>query len=435
MRGRVLFSVLLLSAALSIFAGSALADGGMVPVRPIGGEYVPRPIYEPEQKAAIFYNHGKEDMILQARYDAGEATEFAWIIPTPNYPILTKGDETVFLELEDFLGYGRGWIMAPMALGAAKSAESVTVHEERGIGPYTVAVISSESPNAISEWLNNNGYAFPAEHADVLTHYTSKGWYFTAIRVNSAELETNRGTAAALSQGKLQPVKLSFFSDEMIYPLKISSINADDASRRTSITIYAVTDLPVEADNFYVSREKQITPQEAESYTALSKYIPRTMQVTKLTASLPAFKMNKDVSLVPSLLGMALVDSAIIFVALFLSVIVLAVLYMEKKFIKTKTQVVLYSAGIGAGLLVLLILISFLPMLSGTLEVGQAKADYLAYKGAMDSGTAASCSAISNADLQQLCADSFRVMNTCSGISDKPKRDACYDNLGVYYGS
>src|SRR5437773_241886 len=55
-------------------------------------------INEPTQKAIILYDVGREDLLLQVRYE-GALEDFGWLIPVPSLPKVTKGSMQPFYEL------------------------------------------------------------------------------------------------------------------------------------------------------------------------------------------------------------------------------------------------------------------------------------------------------------------------------------------------
>jgi len=55
-------------------------------------------INEPTQKAIILYDQGREDLVLQVKYE-GPAKEFGWLVPVPGLPEVKKGSMDCFYEL------------------------------------------------------------------------------------------------------------------------------------------------------------------------------------------------------------------------------------------------------------------------------------------------------------------------------------------------
>src|SRR6266853_2820465 len=55
-------------------------------------------INEPTQKAIIVHDAGREDLLLQVKYE-GPLEEFGWLIPVPNVPTVEKASMQAFYEL------------------------------------------------------------------------------------------------------------------------------------------------------------------------------------------------------------------------------------------------------------------------------------------------------------------------------------------------
>lgn len=223
----VLAVSLLFTMLLSIAVVPALADGAFFAL--LGDD-----IFQPSQKAIILYENNREGLILAVKYE-GNADEFAWVIPVPNYPDIDVSDPDLFRELskittEDLpvrLGCAR---FVPLPLGPV-----VQVLERTIIGPYDVAILSAQDPTALVDWLNSNGYSFPEEGEKILDDYITKEWYFVATRINTGE------EATGLATGTIEPLKLSFESDEIIYPLRITSLS----SKASEVLLYVFADQKV----------------------------------------------------------------------------------------------------------------------------------------------------------------------------------------------
>jgi len=203
---------------LAALCAPALADGAFV---------VPNPehtdIREPEQKAAIYWHDGTEDLILNASYQ-GAPADFAWIVPVPAKPEVEAFDGAIFHELARLTTPPpEPWRpMMGRKRAAAASAPAVEVVERKEVGPYDVAVLTATDAGALSQWLKANGYRFPAEHAPVLEGYTGGTWHFVAMRVAPGKA----GHTSGLASGAVASVRLTFACPEApLYPLRISAIN------------------------------------------------------------------------------------------------------------------------------------------------------------------------------------------------------------------
>jgi hypothetical protein len=201
-------------------ATPVLADGGFFP------DSMYRDLYESKQKAVILYGNSTgnytEHLILSVCFE-GDAEDFAWVIPVPNLPEIAVTHAELFWELSDFTAtevpHGGGCYAAFEGEG---EDGGVDVIEEQVVGPYATAILSATNATALADWLNANGYIFPEEGEDIVSEYIDKEWYFAATKINAVE----EGTGEALAEGAIEPIVLSFASDQTIYPLRISSLSA-----------------------------------------------------------------------------------------------------------------------------------------------------------------------------------------------------------------
>ena len=212
--------IMLLSTSVSV---PVYADGGFFKSR----EYMNEELYETGQKAIIVYRDNTETMLLQVKYE-GNVSDFAWVVPVPGYPKVDTASVELFEDL--------AWITAPRAssgksigcggvFGTSKTL--VDVWEEGDIGIYHYAVLSADDSAALVNWLNDNGYAFPENGSGVIGEYINKGWYFVAAKIRA-------GAQGVGNEGLIEPLQLSFESEKIVYPLKISSLS----SAETKVILY-----------------------------------------------------------------------------------------------------------------------------------------------------------------------------------------------------
>jgi hypothetical protein len=100
-------------------------------------------INEPTQKAILLYDQGREDLVLQVKYE-GPAEDFGWLIPVPALPEVRKGSMDYFYELSRLTQerFGDGLVHKRTgSLGGAP--EPVKVIEIKTVGAYEVAALST----------------------------------------------------------------------------------------------------------------------------------------------------------------------------------------------------------------------------------------------------------------------------------------------------
>ena len=201
-------------------------------------------INEPTQKAIIVHDAGREDLLLQVKYE-GPLEDFGWLIPVPSLPTVEKGSMQPFYELSQltqwlWVGLHRGQSM-PVASADGRE-ETVKVVEIKTVGAYEVAILSAQDAGSLARWLKAHDYAIPQEKAGIIDEYIRKGWYFIAAKINldkpvalqRASGTTSKNTSPSakqrkaikkqLSGGELHPLLISFSTPKCIFPLRISAV-------------------------------------------------------------------------------------------------------------------------------------------------------------------------------------------------------------------
>jgi hypothetical protein len=194
-------------------------------------------IREPAQKAIILYDGGREDLILQVKFE-GAVRDFGWLIPVPGRPQVAQASIASFYELSHIVQRRAGTMRDE---GKDQERPGVALLEIKTVGVYQTAILAATDNQALKNWLKTNGFNPPARGDQILQDYIGKGWYFVAVRINVPDTAAP-DTAAKLHTGELHPLKISFDTKGCLYPLKISSLNGNE----TLVQIYTISsDLPL----------------------------------------------------------------------------------------------------------------------------------------------------------------------------------------------
>ncbi|MGW2592778.1 DUF2330 domain-containing protein [Streptomyces sp. NPDC001515] len=183
---------------------------------------------------------GTTEQIVMRLTVRGDAPEAAWIMPVPHRATVELGEPSLFSELESltapvrrersyfwprsddwpFGGSGHAVGDAAPAPGAARPVE--VVGRER-LGPFDVARLAATDPRALEDWLKLNGFELPDRLATALRPYVEQKWEYVAVRLAPSR------SGAALS-GTLDPLRLRFASDRLVYPMRLSELAATPQS-------------------------------------------------------------------------------------------------------------------------------------------------------------------------------------------------------------
>ena len=218
-------------------------------------------INEPTQKAIIVYDGGREDLLLQVKYE-GPLEEFGWLIPVPSLPTVEKGSMGPFYELSQLTqqqwGIRHGVMSGSAGIKGAEG-ETVKVIELKTVGAYEVAVLSAQEAGSLERWLKAHGYTIPGGQTGIVDEYIHKGWYFIAAKINlskpvalqkaaGATAKNTKASAQArntirkqLSSGELHPLLITFDTPKCIYPLRISAVSG----KPSEVSLYVLSAQPL----------------------------------------------------------------------------------------------------------------------------------------------------------------------------------------------
>ncbi|HHE64650.1 MAG TPA: DUF2330 domain-containing protein [Bacteroidetes bacterium] len=236
---------------------TALADGGFFyPMAGVG--------HSADQKAILVYDpdFAKETMILHTEQDWTDSKhkeDFAWVVPEPS--LMSQGDFTTLANAEGafeelyYLTEPRGNIFyePPVCGGCMRDnagdealSGEVTVVESFQVENYDIQILTSEDSSDMQNWLEENGYSYSEESIPVLDYYIQKDWYFTAVKIN---MSPDSASTTISSSTALNPLQMTFSTDNLIFPLHISSASSDP-SEKTEILLYIFAPYRVASTNY-----------------------------------------------------------------------------------------------------------------------------------------------------------------------------------------
>ena len=196
----------------------------------------PNPPIQNAERIIFIEGEGTTEAIVQIQYQ-GDPDDFAWVVPVLGRPTLGTADPALFDDLDSMTsptfqfqfpdrtdevsdGGGCGWGFAAggddsLSAESGREAEIhvVTVIGRESVGPFETAVITSESPSAISDWLTDNGYQVPEFADGVLSYYVERDAYFVALKLRSE-----------LGVDALEPLSITYPSDLLCIPLRLTRV-------------------------------------------------------------------------------------------------------------------------------------------------------------------------------------------------------------------
>lgn len=235
--------------ALALVPAIARADGMFVPRKFVWDKH--KDINEPTQKAIIVYDAGREDLVLQVKYE-GPVEQFGWLVPVPTVPTVQNGSMKCFYELSKLtqqremggpLAKGRG-TYAAIGDESTQAEPEVKVIEVKTVGAYKIAILSANDSGALKKWLDDNQFVLPPDPSGVIDSYIQRHWDFVAVKIDLDKSMFNlsaTSTSSDLASGELNPLQISFASDHCVFPLRISSLNG----KPSEVQLYVLASDPL----------------------------------------------------------------------------------------------------------------------------------------------------------------------------------------------
>ncbi|WP_436787474.1 DUF2330 domain-containing protein [Yinghuangia sp. YIM S10712] len=199
-----------------------------------------------EETSAVLWDGRREQIVMRLTV-SGDAQNAAWIMPVPTRAELALGDADLFDRLQrvtapvektrhyfwprdgdwPFDGDGDGDDRSSGAGAPPGGAPPVNVVASGTLGPFEFAQLAATDPSALETWLRDHGFTMPAGLAESLRPYVEQDWEYVAVRLTPAAASAQSGgtagsrPAAALG-GELDPLHLTFDSDRLVYPMRLS---------------------------------------------------------------------------------------------------------------------------------------------------------------------------------------------------------------------
>jgi len=171
------------------------------------------------------------------------ATQAAFLMPVPARAKFELADAEVFAELDEItrpkVEYRTKEVDEGSSGGAAPGAESnVTVTDHTEVGPFEVAQLTGTDSTAVADWLDAHHFTLSDDLAGALTPYLAEGWLVVAVQLTP---DTADGTFA---EG-LPPMRMTFRTDEPVYPMRLSAT----AEYGQPLRLYVLADHRMDASN------------------------------------------------------------------------------------------------------------------------------------------------------------------------------------------
>jgi hypothetical protein len=197
-------------------------------------------VFTPDQTAAVaghtmVLSVTKDETTLWDQfYYTGSPASFGWILPTKGLVKVGVSSDALFEAL--------GTLTAPQIFAPATGCPNtckgtdgqgggfgnggVTVIAEEVVGPFETVQLAAQDPNALKDWLAQNGYPIPSGVGPVLDAYVAEGFGFLALK-----LAPDKGLDA------VRPVRVTFPGAMPTIPLRLLAAGTGEL---TPVTLWVV---------------------------------------------------------------------------------------------------------------------------------------------------------------------------------------------------
>jgi hypothetical protein len=217
----------------SLAPATVLACGGFFCTNAPINQQVERIIFTQSGTAISAY--------VQINYTGPDA-EFAWVVPVPSVPEVDVAPVEMFTELDtltapQYIGPPMPeWCPIPLAAAVDSAGGGVTVFSSGEVGPYGYDVVGSDDPQALINWLKDNGYQITPEQEPLVQVYVQEQMLFLAMK-----LRPGQGVQ------DIEPVKMSYVSERPMIPLRLTAVAAN---LNMGVLVWLLGEAQYESDNY-----------------------------------------------------------------------------------------------------------------------------------------------------------------------------------------
>ncbi|MGC4938308.1 DUF2330 domain-containing protein [Kribbella sp. DT2] len=200
------------------------------------------------EHALVSFDGTTEEIVLSMAIQ-GSSKKAAWIMPVPAAAQVTLGESSTFEDLDRItrpkvVERTTYWPFKDLGIFDGRSGDSagaapgagVDVREQMVLGPFQVVRLGGSSAADVTEWLRTNGYAVPETLGDNLTPYLVEKWEIVAVKLAPRQADGSL-------DGETPPLKLSFASKRIVYPMRLSK----GATTSQAVTVYVAAPYRVDA--------------------------------------------------------------------------------------------------------------------------------------------------------------------------------------------
>jgi hypothetical protein len=188
---------------------------------------------------------GTIDAYVQINY-TGSPDKFAWVVPVPNPPTVDVADIKLINNLD--LLTQPNYIAPPLPddcqmpvmSAPAAGGSGVTVFGQGSVGPYDYAIVGSENPQELVQWLRTNAYQITPDMEPLVAVYVQEKMVFLAMKLQPQKEVKD-----------IQPVKMTYKSTKPMIPLRLTAVAANPDM---AVVTWILAKEQVEPENYGVMK-------------------------------------------------------------------------------------------------------------------------------------------------------------------------------------
>jgi hypothetical protein len=228
---------------------------------------------EPAQKEIILYSQGREDVVLQVKYE-GPDQAFGWLIPVPGLPEVRQGSMNCFYDLNR-LTQEPLWpdeFDESSLVSSRSDASRIKPVEIKTGGAFEVAVLAPQGTQGLPGWLAGNHFSLPKGTRASLESYVTNHWYFIAVTIDpgqsgfALESSARRRSPSPPSAShqtvnvELAPLSIGFPSEKCLALPIVSTVNSNPSPS----ALFVLSDEPLLSRLIFEKKLKACAREQAE---------------------------------------------------------------------------------------------------------------------------------------------------------------------------
>jgi uncharacterized protein DUF2330 len=187
-----------------------------------------------DEWSIVRFDGAREDITMRLESSAA-FSQAALIMPVPAEAKFALGHDAVFDDMVEktkpkVVVKKRHTLFGGGGLGAGSSedgargggAGAVQVVGAQDLGPLRIVTLRGDRAATVTTWLSDHGFEAPEGLEPLAQEYLDRGWLLVAARLRAAGGEELQ---------RLQPLIISFDSDAVVYPLRMSELGRPTQAR------------------------------------------------------------------------------------------------------------------------------------------------------------------------------------------------------------